>query len=76
MKNWHRRKSERSSASIECPEGIKFTRLIAMQSIRIPDLIQKKRDNHPLEDEEVRFFVRRLVDGTLEGCQLGEDLSR
>ena len=40
--------------------------------MRIPDLIQKKRDNKELEDEEIRFFIRELVEGRLEDAQLGD----
>lgn len=42
--------------------------------MRIADLIIKKRDGRELTDEEIRFFIKELVDGRLEGSQLGTSL--
>lgn len=39
--------------------------------MRIPDLIEKKRDGGALEDDEIRYFIDQLVIGTLEHSQLG-----
>ena len=43
-----------------------------MQSIRIPDLIQKKRDHKELSSHEIDFFVKEMVQGRLEDSQLGK----
>ena len=40
---------------------------------RVGDLIQKKRNKMELSQEEVRFFIRELVQGKIEGCQLGKN---
>lgn len=40
--------------------------------IRIPDLIQKKRDKNELEPDEIRFFVTEMVKGGIEQVQLGK----
>ena len=40
--------------------------------IRIPDLIQKKRDKDELEPGEIRFFIEELVKGSIEPVQLGK----
>lgn len=42
-----------------------------MQSVRIPDLIQKKRDHKELASHEIDFFVNEMVQGRLEDSQLG-----
>jgi thymidine phosphorylase len=42
------------------------------QTIRIPDVIQKKRDKCELEPEEIRFFIREMVKGCIEPVQLGK----
>jgi len=42
-----------------------------MQSIRIPDLIQKKRDHKELSSHEIEFFIKEMVQGRLEDSQLG-----
>ena len=39
--------------------------------MRVADLITKKRDGLDLTDEEIRAFVRLLVDGRMEDSQLG-----
>jgi thymidine phosphorylase len=39
--------------------------------MRIADVIIKKRDGQDLTDEEIKFFIKELVDGRLEGSQLG-----
>lgn len=39
--------------------------------IRIPDLIQKKRDKNELEPEEIRYFIGEMVKGCIEQAQLG-----
>lgn len=44
--------------------------------MRIADLIIKKRDGCELTDEEVQFFIKELVDGRLEGSQLGIELAQ
>ncbi|XP_046652473.1 thymidine phosphorylase-like [Daphnia pulicaria] len=41
------------------------------QSIRIPDVIQKKRDKYELEPEEIKFFIDEMVKGCIEPVQLG-----
>ena len=41
-------------------------------AIRIPDVIQKKRDNHELDPEEIRFFIQEMVKGCIEPVQLGK----
>lgn len=41
-------------------------------SIRIPDLIEKKRDKKELESEEIRFFIEEMVKGCIEPVQLGK----
>jgi len=43
-----------------------------MQSVRIPDLIQKKRDRKELDRNEIDFFVKEMVQGRLEDSQLGK----
>lgn len=40
--------------------------------IRIPDLIQKKRDKHELDPDEIRFFIAEMVKGCIEQVQLGK----
>jgi thymidine phosphorylase len=42
------------------------------QSIRIPDVIQKKRDKYELEPEEIKFFIDEMVKGCIEPVQLGK----
>lgn len=37
--------------------------------MRAVDLIRKKRDNHPLDDAEIRFLVAGLADGTVPDYQ-------
>ena len=39
--------------------------------MRIADVIIRKRDGQDLTDEEIQFFIKELVDGRLEGSQLG-----
>ena len=39
--------------------------------MRIADVIIKKRNGFELTDEEIRFFIKELVDGRIEGSQLG-----
>ena len=39
--------------------------------VSIPDIIAKKRDKEKLAREEIEVFVRGLIDGTVEGSQLG-----
>lgn len=39
--------------------------------MRIVDLILKKRDGKELNDEEIHYFIDNLVDGGIEGSQLG-----
>lgn len=41
------------------------------EAIRVPDLIQKKRDNYELSPKEIRSFVAQLVQGRIEQVQLG-----
>lgn len=41
--------------------------------MRIADVIIKKRDGHALTDEEIRTFVRLLVERHLEDSQLGKN---
>lgn len=41
-------------------------------TIRIPDVIQKKRDKYELEPEEIRFFIGEMVKGCIEPVQLGK----
>lgn len=43
-------------------------------TIRIPDLIQKKRDKQELDPEEIRFFIEEMVKGCIEQVQLGKFL--
>ena len=45
------------------------------EAIRIPDLIQKKRDNYELSPKEIRWFVAQLVQGRIEQVQLGKCIS-
>jgi thymidine phosphorylase len=40
--------------------------------MRIVDLILKKRDGKELSDEEIHYFIDSLVDGGIEGSQLGK----
>lgn len=40
--------------------------------VRIPDLIQKKRDNCELSPKEIRWFICELVQGRIEQVQLGK----
>ncbi len=42
--------------------------------MRIADVIIKKRDGHALTDEEIRTFVRLLVERHLEDSQLGKKI--
>lgn len=42
------------------------------ETIRMPDLIQKKRDNHELSPKEIRSFIAQLVQGRIEQVQLGK----
>lgn len=39
--------------------------------MRVADVIIKKRDGHALSDDEIRTFIRMLVDRRLEDSQLG-----
>lgn len=39
--------------------------------MRIADLIIKKRNGKELSDEEIHYFIDNLVDGSIEGSQLG-----
>lgn len=41
-------------------------------NIRIPDLIQKKRDKNELEPDEIRYFIGEMVKGCIEQAQLGK----
>ncbi|XP_034719024.1 thymidine phosphorylase isoform X2 [Etheostoma cragini] len=37
----------------------------------IPDLIKKKRDGGALSDEEIKAFIARVTDKTIQDCQTG-----
>ncbi|KAL3883568.1 hypothetical protein ACJMK2_029820 [Sinanodonta woodiana] len=42
-----------------------------MSTLRIPDIISKKRDGKTLTEKEIEFFVSKVVDGSFQGAQLG-----
>ncbi|XP_061176774.1 thymidine phosphorylase-like [Saccostrea echinata] len=44
---------------------------MASASFRIPDLLIKKRDGNALSPEEIKYFVREVVNGGVQECQLG-----
>lgn len=48
-----------------------FLEMEGRGTIRIPDLIQKKRDKQELDPEEIRFFIEEMVKGCIEQVQLG-----
>ncbi|MDD4502999.1 MAG: hypothetical protein PHN87_07945, partial [Clostridia bacterium] len=37
--------------------------------MRMYDIIQRKRDNHELTDEEIRYFVKGYTDGSIPDYQ-------
>uniref|UniRef100_A0A8C9Y985 Thymidine phosphorylase n=1 Tax=Sander lucioperca TaxID=283035 RepID=A0A8C9Y985_SANLU len=39
--------------------------------LSIPDLIKKKRDGGALSDEEIKAFIQRVTDKTIQDCQTG-----
>lgn len=45
---------------------------MANASLRIPDLIIKKRNGGVLTPEEINHFVTEVVNGGVQECQLGK----
>ena len=45
--------------------------MIDVNKFSIPHLIMKKRDGEALDDDEIKHFVKYLVDGNVEEGQLG-----
>jgi len=60
-----------------CPEDSQRDELCTgkHQSARmapsIIDIISKKRDGHELTRDEIEAFVRMVIDGTAQDCQIG-----
>jgi Glycosyl transferase family, helical bundle domain len=60
-----------------CPEDSQCDELCTgkHQSARmapsIIDIISKKRDGHELTRDEIEAFVRMVIDGTAQDCQIG-----
>ena len=43
-----------------------------MKTTTIPRIIEKKRDGEELTEEEIKFFIKSLINGDAQPSQLGE----